>query len=886
MYQEMKRMRHLYRMLLLLGCVLHTNGLMNAQSISRMRCEYSVRPICIDASSPRLTWNFQANGDLQQHSYRILVGTDATKLAEKVPSGLVWDSGIVTSSLSRAVYRGKDLQPFTRYYWRVIAWDQRGRQIDSPVESFETALMRTSDWRALWITDGRHRDFEPAPMFRKSFQVDGVHVRQARFYCSAAAYGCFKINGSPVSQDLLNPGYTHYDKRNLYSVYDVGSLLRQGTNVISAVLGNGFYNEIGKVATWGFESARWRNRARMTCMLRMEMEDGTVREILSDGSWRTAVGPYLVNNIYAGDKYDSRLEKKGWELAGYDDSDWQEAMVVGAPSPLLAAQKMPAIRVSEELGAQGFRSQGDTLFIYDFGKNISGFCKLRIQGNSGTLVRLQHGEIKLPNNRLEVGNIACYYSPMEDKEFQTDTYMLNGKLQELSPQFCYHGFQYVEVRTSQPVHLTKESLRAEFFHTALEPVGMFECSDELFNKLSAATHVSYLSNLQSIPTDCPQREKNGWTADAHMSMDLALLNYDGILLYEKWLDDFLDNQNDSGRISGIIPSAQWGYDDWIGPVWDAAMFGIPMTLYYYYGDTRPIEKMWPACVKYLNYLKGRENAEKTVTYGIGDWVYYKTQTPTDYTTTCYYYFDNRLMAEFARLLGKDGTAYEQKAQYLRQLIQRKYFDREKALFSNGSQAAQGVALYLGLVPREYEQRVADNLSQMIAANGGALDCGMLGSKTILRMLCKYGYADQAFQIANRTEAPSWGNWIKRGLTSLAETWNLSPTFKDASLNHVFLGDIHAWMYQYLAGINYDEAQPGFKHILLQPYFVKGLDWAKGLYRSPMGMLKSEWVRRHGRIVLDVEIPANTSATLSVDGKKQELHSGRHHFVYEETKNKH
>jgi alpha-L-rhamnosidase len=237
------------------------------------------------------------------------------------------------------------------------------------------------------------------------------------------------------------------------------------------------------------------------------------------------------------------------------------------------------------------------------------------------------------------------------------------------------------------------------------------------------------------------------------------------------------------------------------------------------------------------------------------------------------------MAEFARLLGKDSSVYIKKAQYLKELIQHQYFNRKKALFSNGSQSAQGVALYLGLVPKGYEQKVADHLSEMIAANGEALDCGMLGSKTILRMLCKYGHADQAFRISNRTDIPSWGNWIKRGLTSLAETWNLSPTFKDASLNHIFLGDINAWMYNVLAGINYDPRCPGFKHILLQPHFVKGLHWVKCEYNSPMGMIKSEWFRKKEHITLNIEIPANTTATLTVNGKNQELSSGRHHFVF-------
>ena len=482
--------------------------------------------------------------------------------------------------------------------------------------------------------------------------------------------------------------------------------------------------------------------------------------------------------------------------------------------------------------------------------------------------------------RLEMRNLDIYYKPLPGLAFQTDTYILDGKQGTFTPDFTYHGFQYVEVRSDRPVKLTKESLTAQFIHTAVPPVGKFSCSNELLNKIWKAANQSYLSNLMSIPTDCPQREKNGWTADAHITMDLGLLNFDGITFYEKWLDDMIDNQNEEGRISGIIPSSGWGYDDWIGPVWDAAMFIVPMAIYHYYGDTRSIEKLWPVCTKYLAYLAGREDAEGTVTYGIGDWVFHKTQTPTEFTTTCYYYLDNLYMAKFAELIGKDGSSYAKKAEELKLLINHKYFDTSKAIYANGSQAAQGVALYLGIVPKEYEQQVADNLSTMIKANKNLLDFGVLGSKTVLRMLSKYGYADLAYQMAAQEEAPSWGNWIKQGFTTLAETWILSPEFRDASVNHMFLGDINAWMYNILAGINYDEQKPGFKHILLRPNFPSGLNEFEARYQSPYGEICSKWERKKNRIVYHVTVPANSTATFyapdNVKGERAvNLEAGKH-----------
>lgn len=853
----------------------------NKVEITGMYCEYSVNPICVDSPHPRFIWNYYSEAGFDQEGYCLYISVDKQSLNGLTKDDLFnWNSGLISTEESFGKYTGNDkLLSHTKYYWQIKAFDKNGNTVISPVDSFETAKMNQKEWLGNWITDGHDKDFDPAPMLRKSFVVNNKEVIQARLFMSAAAYCKMEINGSPVSASLLNPGYTHYDKRNLYSVFDVTSLLGAGENVLSAVVGNGFYNEIAPVATWDFEKARWRNRARMICELHIKYADGTSQIVNSDESWKTATGPYTQNNIYGGDIYDARLEINGWEKPGFDDSSWSNARHVTAPSSLLVAQTMPAIEVEREIDAVSMKNFGDSIYVYDFGINMTGFCRLSVNGEKGTKITLRHAEIQKADGHIETGNIDVYYKSQPDVPFQTDIYILNGGDEVLSPNFTYHGFQYVEVKADRPVKLTQGSLKALFFHTAVPPVGKFSCSNDLLNKIWQATNQSYLSNLMSIPTDCPQREKNGWTADAHICMDLGLLNFNGITFYEKWVDDIVDNQNEEGRISGIIPSSGWGYDDWIGPVWDAAMFIVPMAIYNYYGDTKSIETIWPVCEKYLAYLAAREDSDGTVTYGIGDWVFYDTQTPTDYTTTCYYYLDNLYMSRFARLIGKDGTVYAQKADSLKAFINGRYLDKEKGLYANGSQAAQGVALFLEIVPAEYEQKVADNLSRIITNNHNHLDFGMLGSKTVLRMLAKYGYADQAYELAIQEDVPSWGNWIKRGLTTLPETWNLSPTFKDASLNHVFLGDISAWMYNVLAGINYDEKSPGFRHILFQPHFVKGLDWVKAEYHSIKGLICSEWERSGNEILLKVSVPANTTATVKAEGQNVELTAGEHQLKF-------
>ncbi|RQP13779.1 family 78 glycoside hydrolase catalytic domain [Parapedobacter defluvii] len=860
----------LFYLLVLTACTGHS------WSISALRCEYLRSPIHIDVSSPRFTWGYEGSAGGMQTAYQLELADAKEALLQEKP---LWTSGRVESGQSKAVYSGAEqLRPHARYYWRVTAWDNRGQRVVSAIDSFETAKMQETDWTAQWITDQHDASFGPAPMFRKVFSIH-KEIAAARLYVSAAAYYKLYLNGKEAGTAQLDPGYTHYDKRNLYTTLDVTSALRMGENVVATVLGNGFYNAAAPVATWDFDKARWRDRARMVMEIHIQHTDGTITVIPTDDTWKTATGPHVYNNIYSGETYDARKQWQGWNDLRFDDVAWQPAVPTRAPSPRLVSQTMPPMRITDELPAVAMQAFGDTVFVFDMGINLTGVCRINVRGEEGTKVTLTHGELLKDNGRIEMRNLDIYYKPIKDIEFQTDTYFMSGEGEEtFTPAFTYHGFRYVEVRSDRPIKLDKADVTALFIHTDLERVGQFSCSNELLNKIWSATNQSYVSNLHSIPTDCPQREKNGWTADGHIAIDLALLNFDGIKFYEKWLDDFIDNQRPEGNISGIIPSAGWGYDDWIGPVWDAALFIIPDALERYYGDTRAIHKVYDACEKYLEYLRNRENEEGTVTYGIGDWVYYHTQTPTEYTTTCFYYWDQVLMARFSDLTGHDGTPYRKKAEELKALINRKYFDAEQTRYANGSQTAQAVALALEIVPEEYEKKVAENLNRLIVDNNYHLDFGVLGSKYVPRMLSAHGYAETAYRMATQETAPSWGNWIKLGFTTLAETWVLSPEFRDASVNHVFLGDISAWMVNTLAGINYDPNNRGFEHILIKPDFIADLSWAKGEYRSVKGLIKSEWRREGKQIRLSVTIPDNATATVYTD-KAQTVGSGRHEFVF-------
>lgn len=818
-----------------------------------LRCEYLVNPIGIDDPAPRFTWTAP---DGAGKSYVVEVATSENDLKS---GKLLWKSAVLPGTTLSTVYNGTPLQSHTRYVWRVVADGH-----PSATAIFETSKMSQSDWEAQWITDGLDKEYEPAPMMRKSFSLTDI-PDNARAYISAAGYYTLWINGKRVGDSHMDPGYTQYDKRNLYATYDVTDLLRKGENTVAAVLGNGFYNCQSK-AVWDFETAYWRGRPSMIFELRGTGRDG-VQQILaaSDSTWRTSTGPYTYNNIYSGDRYDGRLEPTGWTAPGFDDTAWQSAHATQSPSPLLKSQTMPSIRPVENIVPTLLQSWGDSIYVFDMGKNITGVATIATTGERGTEFKLSYGELLKNNGRLEQGNLDIYYHPQKPGEkFQTDEFILagTGSTESFTPMFTYHGFRYVEVRSDRPVKLTAENITGHFMHTDVKPAGSFACSEPLLEKIHAATMLSYLGNMHSIPTDCPQREKNGWTADAHVSVDLGLLNYDGITFYEKWMNDFIDNQRDNGNISGIIPSAGWGFGEWPGPVWDAALFIIPEALYDYYGDSRTIERLYPTMERYFKWAGSLEKEEGILTNGIGDWLSYSANTPTDFTGTVYYYLDNMKMARFARILGKDPKPYADKAERLKQIINNRWFNEADATYANGTQAALGVALYAGIVPSGKEQAVADALHKAVEARDYHLDFGLLGSKTVPAMLSKYGYLDDAYRMATKTDAPSWGYWIEEcGYTTLPETWTLSPEFRDASLNHVFMGDISAWMTNVLAGINHDPAHPGFGNVIIRPMFPTGLDSAEGVYESVRGTIRSSWQREGDEVTLTVTIPAATTATV-------------------------
>jgi alpha-L-rhamnosidase len=829
-------------------------------------CEYMVNPIGIDAASPRLKWqiNDQRQGALQQ-AYQIFVGTDSLSVLHG--EGISWNSQKKVSNEMLINYQGNSLKPFTKYFWTVQVWDKDGKKSSlAKVASFETGMMQMKNWTGFWISDSQNIKLKPAPYFRKEFKPTGK-IKSARAYIVAAGLYELYINGQRVGNHRLDPMYTRFDRRNLYVTYDITSMLNAENDAIGVLLGNGWYNH-QSTAVWDFDKAPWRARPKFCMDIRITYENGTIETIASGDDWKTSLSPIILNSIYTGEHQDARLSQNGWNNIPFDDSKWKRAIIVGAPSTNIVAQILHPIRDVEEIEAKSVNRINDQKYIFDLGRNIAGVSKIKVKGEKGTVLRLKHAELLDKEGNVDQSNINVHYRPTDDTDpFQTDIYILSGEGEEtFMPHFNYKGFQYVEVTSDKPIELTKESLTGYFMHSDVPIAGQIQSSNNTLNKIWSSTNNSYLSNLFGYPTDCPQREKNGWTGDAHIASETGLYNFDGITIYEKWLADHRDEQQPNGVLPAIIPTGGWGYSWANGPDWTSTIAIIPWNIYQFYGDIKLLSDSYDNIKRYVDHITEISPSGLT-DWGLGDWVPVKSVTPKELTSSIYYYVDASILAKTARILKSqsDYEKYSTLSNKIANAINTKYLNKETGIYGEGLQTELSAPLFWGIVPENLKPKVAEKLAQRVIADNRHIDVGLLGSKTILNALSENGYADLAYEVASQETLPSWGWWIKNGTTTLLENWSIDAT-SDVSHNHIMFGEIGAWYYKALGGIKPDTQKPGFKNIILQPYFVKGLDSFEAKHMGPFGEIISSWKRQDNKVIYSVTIPANSTATLFLSAK--------------------
>jgi len=880
----------LFKSLLLLFTIFTGIQTTNASEILNLKCEHLVNPIGIDNPNPRLSWMMADDRKgAVQHAYRVIVGTDSLQLKSKM--NVQWDSDKVNSANSLIIYKGRALAPFTKYFWRVEVLDKDNKLVLSKISSFETGMMGSENWKGTWISDRNDINTRPAPYFRRVFEPI-KQIKSARAYIVASGLYELYLNGEKVGTHRLDPMYTRFDRRNLYVTYDVTRNLQQGKNAVGVILGNGWYNHQA-MAVWNFDKAPWRARPSFCLDLRITYTDGTTETITSGSDWKTSFGPIISNNIYTAEHYDARLEQKGWNKVDFDDAKWRGISLRATPSKNIVSQTMHPIRNIEEIKVKSLHKFDDTTYLYNLGRNIAGVSKIKVSGPKGTVIKLKHAERLSTNGRADLSNIDVYYRPKDNTDpFQTDIFILNGDgEEEFMPLFNYKGFQYVEVTSSNPIKLEEKNLVAYFMHSDVPAAGKISSSNPLIDKIWWATNNSYLSNLFGFPTDCPQREKNGWTGDGHFAIETGLYNFDAVTVYEKWLGDHRDEQQPNGVLPDIIPTGGWGYGTANGTDWTSTIAIIPWNIYMFYGDTKALADNYKNIKQYVNYVNNISKDGLT-TFGRGDWVPVKSTSNLEYTSSIYFYVDADILAKAAKLFNNqnDFLVYSALAKKIKSAINAKYFNAETVSYGSGVQTELSMALQWNIVEDQYRLKLAENLAKRVAADGMHIDVGVLGAKAVLNALSDNGQSETAYKLAAQDTYPGWGWWIANGATTLHENWDMQAT-RDISDNHMMFGEIGGWFFKGIGGIKIDERQPGFKNILLQPHFVEGLEHFTASHESPYGTIISSWKKNKNGVKYDVKIPANSTASLDIpllsgkkvylDGKvtsnKQELPAGSYSF---------
>jgi alpha-L-rhamnosidase len=854
--------------LVFLSFYFHINAQNSAVTVYDLKSEYLTNPIWLDTKKPRFTWKIkdQRRGAVQ-NAYQITVGKDSAKVASG--QGSLWKTQKIKSDHQRVVYDGKKLQAFQKYYWSVTLWDKNDNKIKtSHLAHFQMGMMGMHNWKASWISDSRAIDQKESPYFRKEFKLK-KKVKKATAYIAAAGLFELYLNGKRVGNHQLDPTYTRFDRRTLYVTHDVTNFLQQN-NAIGILLGNGWFNH-QSTAVWYFHKAPWRARPTFCLDLKITYEDGSEETISSNRDWKTSsTGPLVFNSIYTGEHYNAQLEQKGWDTFGFDDSQWKNSILTSAPSNNIVSQVLHPIKHTLEIQPISMRKLSPQKYIFDLGRNIAGISRIKLKGEPGTVLRVTHSELLDDKGEIDLSNIIVHYRPTDDSDpFQTDIYTLSGEgIETFAPKFNYKGFQYVEVLSSQPIELTQESLTGIFMHSDVPPVGSISSSNPLIDKLWSATNGAYLSNLFGYPTDCPQREKNGWTGDAHIAIEMGLYNFDGITVYEKWLADHRDEQQSNGVLPSIIPSSGWGYEWGNGPDWTSSIAIIPWNIYLFYGDLKLLTDCYQNIKRYVNHITDI-SPEYITNWGLGDWVPVKSKTPKEFTSSIYYYVDATILAKTAKLLKKedDFIKYSKLASNIKQQINTRYFDPNTSLYGSGFQTELSTALFWGIVPEKHREKVTQNLVKKVMTDNRHIDVGLLGSKTILNALSENGEAELAYELATQDDFPSWGAWIKDGATTLYEDWKVDEERKGAmSRNHIMFGEISAWFYKALGGIKPDPKNPGFKNILLQPNFVNDLEKFQARFEGPHGWIYSSWEKKKDKVYYEVTVPPNSTAKLCLKGK--------------------
>jgi alpha-L-rhamnosidase len=810
-----------------------------------LRCEYLSNPLGIDVREPRFSWVLHHSARAQtQTAYQVLVASRAEGL-DRV-AGDVWDSGkVVSSDSTQVVYAGKPLASGKAYYWKVRCWDTAGNASPySATAQFEMGLLSRDEWKGQWIEGN---------LLRKEFTLTGKTVR-ACAYVTALGYYELRINGEKVGSNVLDPAWTTYPKRVLYTTYDITHQLRSGKNALGVMLGGGWATQRGSFNTDYKAPA-------LLLQIDIELEGGKTVSVASDSSWKATQGPIVSDSVYDGEVYDARRELPGWDRPGFDDSSWSVASRAEGSKGALSAQMVPPIRVIDSMVPVRISNPKPGVYVYDMGQNMSGWARLRVQGPPGTQVRLRFAELIYPDGMINPETIRAAKS--------RDIYSLKGEGQETyEPRFTYHGFRYVEV-TGYPGTPSLDSLRGQVVHTAVGTVGSFVASKPILNDIQRLIHWSQLTNLFSVPTDCDQRdERQGWMGDAQVTAEEAMMNLDMAAFYTNFIRDIRDAQLPDGELPDTVPHKYGSSPADLG--WQTAYPLLCWYMWQQYGDRRILQENYDGLKKYVEYLRSRAQDNVYRLHLEGDWVAV-AHTPGDYIADVWYYYDVSLFSKMAQVLGNsaDAASYGQLAGQIKDALNRTFFNAHTGNYANGTQTANAMALFLDLVPADQRSAVGRNLtSDIVYYHNTHLTTGFIGVKFLMPALTSIARSDLAYELATQTTYPSWGYMIERGATTLWELWQEKTGPSMNSQDHAMFGSVGAWFYNALGGINLSPDSAGYQHIRIAPQVVEDLHWASASLETIRGMVSSSWSHSPGLITLDVAIPVNSDAQVVIPAEEQ------------------
>ncbi len=864
----------------------------------RLRCEYLENPLGLDPERtprPRLSWRLESDEPGQrQTAYRIRVCCDKRT---------VWDTGAVRSDDTLHIpYAGRyPLRNGALYAWRVRVRDARGRW---SAWSGEARWGTRPVWKAKWIgeqsdTPWSERESRPSPCLRKESSLRRP-IRRAVAHVSALGLCEFFINGARVGDQVLAPEWTDYRARVQFQSYDVTALLRKGGNAFGLMLAAGWYAGRLGLHSWavgGGERGFYGRWPRGLAQIMVTYQDGSEEFIGTDESWRyTLDGPIRGADLLDGETYDARRELAGWTDSGFDDSAWRP--VETCLGPQLVPQANEPIRITERLRPTAITSPKPGVFIIDFGQNLTGWISLALRADSGTCVRLRHGEILDESGALYVENLRSAR--------QTDTYICGGGGSErYEPRFTYHGFRYVEV-TGLASAPDPAQIEACAVNSDAAEVGTFECSDPLLNRIMSAIRWTHRGNLHGIPTDCPQRdERLGWMGDIQVFAQTAIFGMDMAAFFTKWLLDVRDAQSGDGRFPDLAPFPGYAHPSFYGaPAWADAGVLVPWRQWVNYADRELLQTHFDSARRWVDRVWA-DNPEglwrRNPGRAYGDWLNGDTlimdgwpikggAVPIDVFATAFLAESTKRVAQMAAILGRrrEATHYRLRAGAIRKAFQRAFVSPSGRVRGD-TQAGYALALHFGLMPKRLEKAAQGHLTRTIRRYGGRFSTGIQSTIRLLMEVTRAGRSDLAYAMVQQKTPPSLGYMVEHGGTTIWERWDgwiagrgpYAPGMN--SFNHYALGAIGEWFYRVIGGLNPDEGSPGWKHFFVRPRPGGDLTWARVVYHSIRGVIRSEWRIEDQRLTLEVDVPSNTSATVQLPGRRPVRLGPGSHVIRAQTK---